>query len=86
MSDTPSTQRIGAVKNGNGRRWYDTSRVIAWLFTAVSLFVLAWAAIVWNAARGAEIKNVEQDGKITSLEKSVEKMDGKLDRILERLK
>lgn len=85
MSDSPSTQRMVAVKNGNGRRWYDTSRVLAAMFSLVCLFIFAWATIVWNSARVAEIKNVEQDGRLTSIEKAVEKMDAKLDRILERL-
>jgi hypothetical protein len=70
---------------GEGRRWYDTSRVLAAMMAIVLALICSWAAIVWNCARGAEITNCRQDEQIGALQKSVDKIDGKLDRILERL-
>ena len=73
-----------AVENSNGRRWYDSSRVIAWLFSLVMLFVMAWSSLVFTMSRESEAKNIEQDGRLNNLTYMLEKIDSKLDRVLEK--
>jgi hypothetical protein len=69
----------------NGERWYDSSKVIAGLFGIVVVFVLAWAGIVYGMSHAAEIKNVEQDGKINAINEKLEKIDSNVGKILDRL-
>lgn len=58
--------------------------LITLLFTGLLLFVGSWAAIVWNSARASEVKNVEQDQRLTAVEQMLRNIDQKLDRLIER--
>jgi Tfp pilus assembly protein PilO len=69
----------------NGERWYDSSKVIAALFAAVFVFVLAWAGVVYAMSHAAELKNVEQDGRINAITEKLEKIDSNVGKILDRL-
>jgi len=72
-------------QENNGKRWYDTSKVLALMMGFIWIIVLTWAGIVWNSARSAELKNVQQDEQIKNLQETYSKMDLKLDRIIERV-
>jgi hypothetical protein len=71
---------------GNGGRWYDPHKVTLSLFGVVFLIVVAWSGVVYGMAHAGETKNVEQDGRLKTLEASFEKIDLKLDKVLERQK
>lgn len=94
MSDSPSSDShkyTGEHRhhNGggdiNGRRWTDSAKVVWALISAISFIILSWGGVVYTTAHGAETKNVEQDVKINWIEGKVDKIDAKLDRILERM-
>lgn len=51
-----------------GRRWYDSSKVIWSLFGVVGFMLLAYAGALWAITRQAEAKNGEQDVKIQRIE------------------
>jgi len=75
-----------------GARWYDPHKTTIALATLVLGFVAWWGSLVWSMARAAETKNVEQDGRITAVEKAmvevgtkVDRIETKLDRLLERM-
>jgi hypothetical protein len=72
-------------QENNGKRWYDTSKVLALMMGFIWIIVLTWAGIVWNSARSAELKNVQQDEQIKNLQEAITKFDTKLDKVLDRL-
>ncbi len=72
------------MTDANGARWYDPHKVTLSLFGVIFLIVAAWSGVVYGMARASETKNVEQDGRIKTLEASFEKIDMKLDKVLER--
>lgn len=67
------------------RRWTDSAKVVWALIGAIALVIMSWGGVVYTTAHGAEVKNVEQDVRIQSLEAKFERIDLKQDRILERL-
>jgi len=71
--------------NGSGRRWTDSAKVVWALISAIAFVIMSWGGVVYTTAHSAETKNVEQDVKINSIENKVDRMDLKLDRILERM-
>jgi hypothetical protein len=73
-----------ADTTGNGARWYDPHKVTLSLFGVVFLLVAAWGGVVYGMAHAGEMKNVEQDGRLKTLEASFDKIDTKLDKVLER--
>lgn len=85
MSDTDKRER--------GDRWYDAHRVTLALFVALAACFAWWGSLVDASTRAAEVKNVEQDGKLKAIldgaeeqKKFNERVDWKLDRLLERVK
>lgn len=58
--------------------------LVGLFFSGLLVFVGAWATIVWNTARTAEVKNVEQDQRLKTVEEVLQGMDRKLDRLIER--
>ena len=76
-----------SISNGVPRRWIDKALMLLW-------FILSAAAIfVWSAARASEIKNIQQDEKIETIQKRFDKVDdrfdrqdAKLDRIYDKVK
>ena len=70
------------VSRGVPRRIMDL--IIGLLFTATMVLAAGWGTVVWNAARSAEVKNVEQDARLNAIDSKLDRMDGKLDRLLER--
>jgi predicted negative regulator of RcsB-dependent stress response len=69
---------------GNGKRWYDPNRVVLVLFAIVGFLVVGWGGWVFVSARASESKNIEQDQRIQTLERFMDRVDTKLDRLLER--
>jgi len=84
---------------GNGKRWYDPSRMVTALFSVLAFFLIAWGGFVFTVAYGASQKNLEQDGQIKAITErlsgfdlkldkqdgKLDKQDAKLDRVLERM-
>lgn len=68
----------------NSTRWYDPHKVTLSLFGVIFLIVVAWSGVVYGMAHAGETKNVEQDEKIKTLERGFEKIDAKIDKLLER--
>ncbi len=68
----------------NGKRWYDPHRVTLVLFGVVFTACLAWGTFVFAKATGAADKNIEQDEKIKATERWLERIESKLDKVLER--
>jgi preprotein translocase subunit SecY len=74
------------------RRWYDPYKVTMVLFSIVGLSICAWGGFVFTLAYGATSVNTRQDeqiksivDKIDGIDKKQDKLDTKLDRVLERL-
>jgi len=72
------------MSEDNGRRWYDPNRVTLILGALVLGFVAWWGSLVYGMSRAAELANTRQDQELDTMRRGVEKMDGKLDRLLER--
>jgi len=70
--------------NSNGRRWYDSTRIITALMSVVVFFAVAWGTLVFSLASSAKDKNIEQDGRLNNLTYMLEKIDAKLDKVLEK--
>lgn len=77
---------------GNGKRWYDPSRMVLVLFMIVGFFTVAWGGMVFTLAYGASQKTLQQDEQIKAIysrmdgfDAKLDKQDGKLDRVLERM-
>ena len=86
MSETDRTER-----SPKGR-WYDQYKVTMTLFAIVGFFIIAWGGFVFVKVNAATEKNVTQDEQLNGVGKSLdridkaqEKMDVKLDRVLERI-
>jgi len=78
--------------SGNGKRWYDPGRMVIVLFGIVGFFTVAWGGLVFTMAYGASQKNLQQDEQIKAIsdrlggfDVKLDKQDGKLDRVLERM-
>lgn len=78
------------------RRLFDPVRgmikILAVTFSVITFFVLAWGGLVFSKAMTASDKNVQQDEQIKSISDKLqamdsrqERIDAKIDRILERL-
>jgi preprotein translocase subunit SecY len=74
------------------KRWYDPYKVTMILFSIVGLFITAWGGFVFTMAYGATTANARQDeqiksivDKIDGIDKKQDRIDGKVDRVLERL-
>jgi len=72
------------TKSANGRRWYDSLRVIITLFTVLGVLLLAWGGYVFAKATAASDKNIEQDERLRVMERWMERVETKLDRALEK--
>jgi len=84
--------------NGNGRRWYDSTKVIWALFTLVGSLLSLWLVALWADVTEARTINAAQNVKIERtqvvlesvsvrqdrMERTQEKMDDKLDELLRR--
>jgi len=68
----------------NGRRWYDSLRIILTLFTVLGVLLLAWGGYVFAKATAASDKNIEQDERLRVMERWMERVETKLDRALEK--
>lgn len=87
-----------AAGNGNGRRWYDSTRVIWALFTIVGSLLTFGFMAVWNSTAQACAVNAAQDVRIERvqtvldavsarqdrMERTQDKMNDKLDELLRR--
>ena len=82
----PATSEATARGEKNGARWYDPHRVTLALFGAIGAITLALGGAAWSAIASASSANARQDAQIETLQRGLERQDGKLDRILERLK
>lgn len=63
-----------SVSKGIPRRWIDKALMLLWAIIA------AGGLFVWNAARAAEITNVQQDQRIEFIEKRFDKVDDRFDK------
>jgi hypothetical protein len=84
MTDTPRVEQ-DTRGNGGKQRWYDPFRVTMTLFAIVSLFVLTWCGFTFTKATNAADKNIEQDERLKALDKAVDRIETKLDKVLDRL-
>ena len=71
-------------RHGNSRRWYDPNRTVLALFAVVFALVLAWGGYVFAKATSASDTNIEQNQRLKVLERGLERMEGKLDKVLDR--
>lgn len=86
--ETPTGPHSGLYTGkqyAEGRRWYDSAKVVWALIGGISFIIVCWGSVVYTNAMSAQTKNVEHDVRINSLEVKVDKIDAKLDRILERM-
>lgn len=81
MSEVVETAR----RTGNGTRWYDPHKLVIALAGTVFALVGSWGAVVFGMARASETANAVQDTRLNSLEERLKGMDGKLDKVLDRL-
>lgn len=68
----------------NGSRWYDPHKMTLSLFGIVGVMLIAFFGVMWSMARAAETTNIKQDERIHVIEKGVERLEGKIDKLLER--
>ena len=85
MTDASLPRVESDTRNGSIKRWYDPFRVTMALFLLVGVGLSGWGAFVFSKATAASDKNIEQDQRLNAIEKAVEKIDGKMDKILDRL-
>lgn len=83
MTD-PNESRTGTDHGKKGDRWYDPHKVTLSLFGVIFVLVVAWGGAVYGMAHSGETKNVEQDGRLKALESVFDRIDKKMDRLLER--
>jgi uncharacterized membrane protein SpoIIM required for sporulation len=79
------TSKRKAVKMSEGRRWYDSVRVIWALFGVIGMFVVAWGGVVYSMAKASELENARQDEQIKSVKEGIDKIDRKVDKVLDKL-
>jgi hypothetical protein len=68
----------------NGNRWYDPHKMTLSLFGVVSVMLVAFFGLMWSMARAAEGTNIKQDGRIEVIEKGLDRLEGKIDKLIER--
>lgn len=69
-----------------GRRWYDPNRIALAAGVLLIAFVTWWGTLVYSMARGAELKNIEQDTMLKFVVEKVTEIGVKVDRIAEKSK
>ena len=84
MSPEQPSGVYGGGRGDNGRRWYDPNRIAIAASILLIAFVTWWGTLVYSMARGAEIKNIEQDVMLKFVVEKVTETGVKVDRLSDK--